>query len=450
MERSAGAAHMGNHQGRDIEGSKGKGSKKDHAAVAEGETTSSQQQLAQDLEKVSSQTVLPEGVEVAKFLAVQPENTEEDWEHAMERAPTFNKGLVAGANAFQALAAQIDDEVLQAKRKRFKQERVQAILLDTHPDVASMRGQRGEKTVVQMVQAWCKVGLFMMGDQNSPINQAIVPAAQYILQEIDQLDPKNSTRRMVVRSLADCCMDCQQVQARVILRIYSDFICQTRDLRSQVLYFLSKYKEEAIDTHISLCHSEADLDHTKTQPFKQRAHLWSGYLDLLGPQYGVEAALTSRGDRFLQQALAEIAAKNPVERAEIEWNCMACTFLNEPAATQCAICGTPSGAGDLASSIFEQIVPHIDWVRFARDLRADINNQSAGADRLISQACFHRWAMEEAQAQGLDPHLIFYDEDRANEFEESERPKAENEYQPFLSKRVMEIILVDCLQILSY
>jgi len=125
-------------------------------------------------------------------------------------------------------------------------------------------------------------GLFMMGDARSPINQTIIPAAQYIFQALDKMDTKHSTRRMIVSSLADCCQDCQQVQARVVLRVYSDLTCQSRDFETQVLYFLSKYKEEAIDVHISGTHPGADLDHTKTPPYKQRAHLWSGYLDLLG------------------------------------------------------------------------------------------------------------------------------------------------------------------------
>jgi len=115
------------------------------------------------------------------------------------------------------------------------------------------------------------------------------------------------------------------------------------------------------------------------------------------------------------------------------------------------MCGTPCGAGaegGLAMQAREAITARIDWLRFARDLRADINNQSAGADRMISQECFERWAMEEASAQGFDPHLIFYDEERASEFDRDERPLPENEYKAFLSKTQMEAILVH-MQILS-
>merc|ERR1712039_813939 len=75
-------------------------------------------------------------------------------------------------------------------------------------------------------------------------------------------------------------------------------------------------------------------------------------------------------------------------------------------------------------------------------LLADINNQAADADRLIDRSCIFKWA----QASLIDEHahLVFYDEDRAAEFVEHDpqRPEVLNQFQPFLSCKILIAILV--------
>ena len=45
-----------------------------------------------------------------------------------------------------------------------------------------------------------------------------------------------------------------------------------------------------------------DLDHTRTQPHQQRAHLMSAYVDLLGEDFGLDGVTAARSDRFLSSA----------------------------------------------------------------------------------------------------------------------------------------------------
>merc|ERR1712039_717988 len=75
-------------------------------------------------------------------------------------------------------------------------------------------------------------------------------------------------------------------------------------------------------------------------------------------------------------------------------------------------------------------------------LLADINNQAADADRFIDRSCIFKWA----QASLIDEHayLVFYDEDRAAEFVEHnpQRPEDANQFQPFLSCKILIAILV--------
>ena len=82
-----------------------------------------------------------------------------------------------------------------------------------------------------------------------------------------------------------------------------------------------------------------------------------------------------------------------------------------------------------------------DWLQ---ELLADINNQDAGGvgERLIDRKCVFEWVTKNMP----NPNLVFYDEDRAEEFSDLEpsKPNADSQYEPFLSPKVLTDILLRC------
>merc|ERR1711972_1047686 len=110
---------------------------------------------------------------------------------------------------------------------------------------SSMRGQRGERLVTEMMESWYSQGLFMHGSPDSPVNSLIIPAVRHIYARMAELAPQNHKRVDCLTTLALACQDCQQVQAREILRIFGDLTAQNATLEEQLKYTLVREKEAA-------------------------------------------------------------------------------------------------------------------------------------------------------------------------------------------------------------
>jgi hypothetical protein len=217
--------------------------------------------------------------------------------------------------------------------------------------------------------------------------------------------PQHHPKRVdCLTTLALACQDCQQVQAREILRIFGDLTSQSATFEEQLRYSLVREKELSLNCHISHRHPRCDLDHTMVQPCQQRVHLFSGYVSLIGEAFGLDSLTAARSDRFLDGALREI------DRVD-----------------------TAALMAELKSGMSVA-----DWLR---TLLADINNQAESADRLIDRGCLFKWMHA---SMGTDAHLIFYDPDRAAEFagQVPAKPTEANTFQPFLSCRVLVEILL--------
>jgi hypothetical protein len=278
-----------------------------------------------------------------------------------------------------------------------------SIMTDSVKGVAGMRSQtRDARPVLDMISGIYQSGLSTM---SSTINAEIVPALRYIFHVANGLKPKDVKRVAMLQRIADAMMDCQQVQAREILRIYGDLTCQSQTLETQIHYFLLKQKEDALDRFITQIHVGCDLDHTKTGPGKQRAHLKSAYIDMLGKDFGLEAVEAAKEDRFLNEA-----------RHELET-------------------GVWAGVG--VKVIMKRLKNELSLPIFVGYLLADINNQSKGAERLINRECIFEWVKKNMSKD--EAHRVFYDEDRAADYagQTPAKPLEENKYQPFLSQKLL-------------
>jgi len=281
--------------------------------------------------------------------------------------------------------------------------KLNGIMTDSCKGVAGMKSQtRDARPVLDILGSIYSSGLSTMS-QN--INTEIIPALHYIIHVANGMKAKDAKRISMLQRLADAMMDCQQIQAREILRIYGDLTCQSQTLETQTHYFLLKQKENALDQFITMMHVGCDLDHTQTTPGKQRAHLKSAYIDLLGREFGLEAVEAAKEDRFLTEARSEIQN------------------------------GVWAGVG--MPVILLRLKRTMSLPIFVGYLLADINNQSKTAERLINRDVIFKWA--ETNMSKQDAHLVFYDEDRAADYEGQtpNKPVEANKYQPFLSQKLL-------------
>lgn len=270
---------------------------------------------------------------------------------------------------------------------------------------ATMRGQRGERLVTEMMTSWSTQGLFMHGSADSPVNSLVIPAVNYIFSRMADLPQRNAKRVDCLTTLALACQDCQQVQAREILRIFGDLTSQSATLDQQLKYSLMRQKEAALNCMISKLHSRCDLDHTQVQPWQQRVHLFSGYVSLIGDAFGLDGVTAAKSDRFVSQAIAEIGIVD-------------------------------------ASSLMDKLLNNMSVKEWLQSLSADINNQVEGADRLIDRGCIFKWVHANMSQEAA--HMVFFDEDRSAEFAEQDpkRPENANKFQVFLSTKVLVQILL--------
>lgn len=283
-----------------------------------------------------------------------------------------------------------------------------SIMAASVPGVRSWRSRtRDPRPVLSMIQTVYEMGLFTLSGN---VNAEIVPAIRYIFQIMNDLRPNDPKRVASLTRLAEAMMDCQQVQAREILRIYGDLTNQTQTLDRQIRYFFLKHKEAALEHFMSVHHPKCDLDHTRVPPSQQRAHLKSAYITLLASDFGLGAVHAAQSDRFVHGALQEV---NTVWRKKGGTKGILQTLKSQPSLPQ-----------------------------FVTELCSDINNQSASADRLINREVIFRWAAD--NMKDMNAHHVFYDEERANEFafQDPAKPNAENQFQPFLSHRVLLDVLL--------
>lgn len=314
-----------------------------------------------------------------------------------------------------------------------------------------MRGERGRKSVTKMLTDIYDRGLFMHGGATSSVNSTVVPAFRHIISELNKLDPQHKKRVSMVRDLAEACQDCQQVQARVILRFYGDLTSQNETLESQLKYSLVRSKEAALQILITKYHGPScDFDHTMVNPENQRAHLWSGYVNLIGNSFGLDGVTAANGDRFLNQCLGVIRSVhggNSTSSINVQANSGSGKKRFRLGNSSRSTSTTSSGGNSiddqkLKDALMAELAKKLCVKEWLSGLIGDINNQSSEADRMIDRSCIFAWAS--ANMQGDFKHRIFYDDSRIEEYSDLDpkEPTDDNQFEPFLSPIVLVEILV--------
>jgi len=339
---------------------------------------------------------------------------------------------------------------------------VKSIVEASYPGSKHMRGQRGSKPVTKMLTEIYQRGLFMHGDANSSVNMTVIPSLRHIVHEIHKLPPNDAQRIAIARNLVEACQDCQQVQARVILRIYGDLTSQNETMESQLKYSMVGPKEAALQALISKHHAPScDYDHTRVQPEHQRAHLWSGYIHLIGDDFGLDGVTAAHGDRFLVGCLSNIRTAHNHPNATTTTTTTGGRgnggWLGRKRGRNLQNDGTDAANANaqLRQSLLDELTKSLCVKEWLCGLLADINNQaedddnnngnaasSAASRRTIDRSCIFSWASK--HMTGDFKHRIFYDDSRAVEYSDLDpkRPTPQNEYEPFLSPAVLVAMLV--------
>ena len=146
---------------------------------------------------------------------------------------SFVEGLEFGPRAFRDPAGRgVAVQMSEIRGGRVNQ-KVQQIVLASVPEAATMMGQRGQCRVIDMLCTIHQSGLFTLGGPESPTNREVVPSIRHIFFELQSIPDKDLRRVAIVQALCDACIDCQQVQAREIMRIFMELTNQVRGEREE-------------------------------------------------------------------------------------------------------------------------------------------------------------------------------------------------------------------------
>lgn len=275
------------------------------------------------------------------------------------------------------------------------------LLQESVKDVRSMKGQRNQRYVTEMVSTIYREGLFTFGGPRCPANVAVIYALRRVVFKCSKMPAKDPTRVSVLTDIAHSCQDCQPVQGRTILRCDGDLNNKSRTFDMQIQYFLLRQKEAAMHSFITMYHPGCDQDHTKVKPWQQRPHLFSAYMVLLGHEFGMDGIDVAKSDRFSEDAIREINQN--------------CWRVEEK---------------DMILRILKN---QLEIEPFVKSLLADVNNQSENAIRMIDRDCIFKWV--EQNMSLAEAHNVNYYEDRASEYrhQDPKIPTDKNKYEPFLS-----------------
>lgn len=323
------------------------------------------------------------------------------------RCSEMDRSFQFASKAFGMLPARLKPE----KFKKLSTNMLNRLMVESVPGVKKMISTtRNAIPVMDMLCQIYETGLFTLGGPSSAVNQQVIPGLHYVFHVCSGLDAGHPKRKYLMRTLTDAMNDCQQVQAREILRLYGDLTNQNQTFENQLQYFLLKQKEEALERFIGRYHKDCDQPHTVVKPWQQRAHLKSGYIDMLGYQLGFEAVEAAKSDRFLADVHKEILKG--------VW-------------------------GDVDKSIiFKMLCKELSVEKLIMGLISDINNQSEQADRLINRDVIFKWAKDKLTLE--EAHKVFWNSDNQAEYNglNPDRPTEANQFQPFLSIPFLTEILL--------
>lgn len=202
-------------------------------------------------------------------------------------------------------------------------------------------------------------------------------------------------RKLHLTAIVEAFTACQAEQYRVIDSIYGELSGRDQGLREQVVALLDRAKQRTFDEVTLHFHPGSEVN-------TRMPHIQNRYRLELGGRLGLSGAEAARMDQHIEGQLL------PKQLEEFE-------------------------------ALFRKRFSTADFVK---EIVADINQQDKQAERFIMPETLFKWAQPENYEQnlGFDSYSIFYDGDRADEYDGS--PLPENLYtQAFVTPATVVAIL---------
>jgi len=233
-----------------------------------------------------------------------------------------------------------------------------------------------------------------------PITSTLVPITiltVYSGFKVHQDTPSERVARDAMIRLSEAFTACQAVQGRVIDTLYGELSGRDRGFPDQMLGLVHEVKERALEATANSLNPDAWRQGDDV-PAKQLPHILSSYRVAVGEELGLHGVEAARCDYCAKQI-------------------------------------QPAEACKVATLLFERFQEE----ELLQEFIKDINQPGCDRDRRINRTQLAQWVGAEGSARGLDPHRIYYDDARPEQY--IGRPAAGEEYEPFLEPEIARSIL---------
>ena len=157
-------------------------------------------------------------------------------------------------------------------------------LLDKYPDLRDLAG-RNNKTTGDLIMLSFDNGLPMLRDNSQELNETFKQELNQLLFLInDEKKPIEQARLMKI--LTSGFIDCQPVMQRTVNGLLTELLSFEDDLPKQVRIKFQEFKDQQLEALIAEVHPNA-YTADDTSPKQQMPHLKSGYLLVMGEEFGL-------------------------------------------------------------------------------------------------------------------------------------------------------------------
>lgn len=260
----------------------------------------------------------------------------------------------------------------------------------------TLMSRDGETPAAVYILGTYRAGLPLF-NRHPEVQASVVTAMRFILWKVHQDTLSERVARDAMIRLSEAFTACQAVQGRVIDTLYGELSGRDRGFPDQMLGLVHEVKERALEATANSLNPDAWRQGDDV-PAKQLPHILSSYRVAVGEELGLHGVEAARCDYCAKQI-------------------------------------QPAEACKVATLLFERFQEE----ELLQEFIKDINQPGCDRDRRINRTQLAQWVGAEGSARGLDPHRIYYDDARPEQY--IGRPAAGEEYEPFLEPEIARSIL---------
>jgi len=293
-------------------------------------------------------------------------------------------------NAMLSPATCLDSNPTEQHVPELSRKQINHLLKQHVATLPSLVARDGSTPVARFIHSSYHSGLPLF-ESNPAVQAQLILAIRFVLAKV-HAGMSASLAREVMTRLAEAFTACQAVQCRVIDSLYGDLSGRDGNLKDQLLTVLDALKEQTLEQVAHFLNPNAWRQGDE-HPQAQLPHILSSYRVRWGHHFGLRGVKASQCDN-----------------------------------------SAPTLSGDHALEVRNLFYERFDEKELINECLLDVNQPGDTAERRISRESLAKWAGSQSVAGGFDPHSIYWDEERSDEF--SGRPAVGEEFEPFLSLTV--------------